>query len=162
MSVLRGFRVPLVTGRVKIRAYTDASIRQSKGGIGVHGIANGFSARVAERRDINRIELAAIFCGLYLADTESDLYMFSDSQTALHSITSFKRTKYDKLARFVIEFAEERVGSVFVAKVKAHSGNEGNDAADRLAKLGTISQNEFIMPDEFSSLDEWRSYVSLR
>jgi ribonuclease HI len=39
--------------------------------------------------------------------------------------------------------------------VKAHSGDPGNDEADRLAKQGTMSDKLIILPDEFASVDEW-------
>ena len=89
-----------------------------------------------------------------------DLVICSDSQTALHALTSYKRTKYDKLATCVLEYVSERKGSILVAKVKAHSGIPGNEAADSLAKLGTSSFTEFVLLDEFSNLDDWRSFAS--
>jgi ribonuclease HI len=66
-----------------------------------------------------------------------------------------KRTKYDKLAKFVLQLSKERNGHVYVSKVKAHSGDSGNDEADRLAKQGTMSDKILILPDEFMSVDEW-------
>jgi ribonuclease HI len=126
--------------------------------MGIFAPNHAFSARVNERRDINRIELGAIFAGIEMTDPELDVILFSDSQNALNSITSFRRTKYDKLAQFVMDIVAERRGNVFVSKVKAHSGNAGNDAADSLARIGTRSDTEFVLPDEFTSLEEWRSY----
>jgi len=157
--VLRGFCVPIIKKETLVHAYTDASIRRSSGGIGFFSPTYDFSAKVEEKKDINRLELGAIFAGISLTEPDIDMILHSDSQTALNSLTSYKKTKYDKLAEFVLQLVSERSGNIFVTKVKAHSGNRGNDMADRLAGIGTNSSIEFVLPDEFSSLDEWRNYM---
>jgi hypothetical protein len=39
--------------------------------------------------------LGAIFAGMTILEFDADVLFLSDSQNALNSITSFKRTKYD-------------------------------------------------------------------
>jgi len=91
-----------------------------------------------------------------MTDTSSDMIIYSDSQTSISNIVStMKRSKYDKLAQYVLKLAYEREGNIYVSKVKAHSGNEGNERADRLAKEGTSCDFMFVLPDEFESIDSW-------
>ncbi|ABU44036.1 RNase H [Paramecium bursaria Chlorella virus NY2B] len=166
---LRGFssRVRL-ENNVKI-VYTDASIRQKKGGIGFCSRTSSdgyehwdtFRASVNEIKDINRNELGAIFASIYISDIHSDIIIYSDSLTSIDNIVRrSKRNKYDKLSSFTLQLANERKGNVYISKVKAHSGNIGNTYADKLAKDGSNSAYEFIMPDEFSSIDEWMKYMN--
>jgi ribonuclease HI len=143
--------------------HTDASIRSSKGGIGFcsrrDDSLNTFRARVHEHKDINRLELGAIFASIAMTDTSSDMIIYSDSQTSISNIVStMKRSKYDKLAKYVLQLAYEKEGNIYVSKVKAHSGNEGNERADALAKEGTSCDFMFVLPDEFESIDSWARY----
>jgi ribonuclease HI len=161
IHTLRGFPQKVVLRESRVISYSDASIRANRGGIGfVSRNANDqvytFNARAHETKDINRLELSAIFTSIAMADPDLDTLVFTDSQTSISNIvTKMKRTKYDKLAKFVLQLSKERNGHVYVSKVKAHSGDPGNDEADRLAKQGTMSDKILVLPDEFMSVDEW-------
>lgn len=164
IHTLLGFPQKIIIRENRIISYTDASIRANRGGIGfisrnANEEARIFSARAHETKDINRLELGAIFTSIAMADPELDTLVFTDSQTSISNIvTKMKRTKYDKLAKFVLQLTKDRNGHVYVTKVKAHSGDPGNDEADRLAKQGTMSNKIIVLPDEFSSVDEWFKY----
>lgn len=167
MSILtlRGFPTNIQLRHDRIISYSDASIRGGRGGVGfisspANNVGYSFNARVHEIRDINRLELSAIFTSIAMCDPSLDTLIFTDSQTSITNIvaTGGKRTKYDKLAKFVLQLTEERLGNVYVSKVKAHSGDKGNDAADRLAKTGTTSDTILICPDEFESVKAWYKY----
>ena len=161
IHTLHGFSPKIILRESRIISYSDASIRANRGGIGfvsrkANDDAYAFSARAHETKDINRLELSAIFMSIAAADPDLDTLIFTDSQTSISNIvTKMKRTKYDKLAKFVLQLTKERNGHVYVSKVKAHSGDPGNDEADRLAKQGTMSNKIIVLPDEFSSIDEW-------
>jgi ribonuclease HI len=166
---LRGFPNRVTIGRNVKVIHTDASIRQKKGGIGICSRTSStnfecwdtFRASVNESRDINRNELGAIFASISLSDIYSDIIIYSDSLTSINNIVQrTKKNKYDKLAAFTLQLVKERNGNVYISKVKAHSGNIGNTYADKLAKDGSASNYEFIMPDEFSSIDEWVKYIN--
>lgn len=168
MSILtlRGFPTNIQLHHDRIISYSDASIRGGRGGVGfvssrATNISYSFNARVVhETRDINRLELSAIFTSIAMCNPSLDTLIFTDSQTSITNIVAKggKRTKYDKLAKFVLQLAEERFGNVYVSKVKAHSGDAGNDAADRLAKTGTMSDTILVCPDEFESVEAWFKY----
>ncbi|ABT14946.1 hypothetical protein NY2A_B547R [Paramecium bursaria Chlorella virus NY2A] len=170
LQSLRGFPSRVRIGNNATVVYTDASIRQKKGGIGIcsrSSITNfdywdTFRASVNETKDINRSELGAIFMGIYISDVHSDVVIYSDSLTSIDNmVRRTKKTKYDKLASITLQLARERKGEVYISKVKAHSGNIGNTHADKLAKDGTDSDYEFVMPDEFSNIDEWMKYTNM-
>ena len=161
IHTLQGFSTKIILRENRVISYSDASIRANRGGIGfvsrnANDDAYTFHARAHETKDINRLELSAIFTSIAMVDPDLDTLVFTDSQTSISNIvTKMKRTKYDKLAKFVLQLSKERNGHVYVSKVKAHSGDPGNDEADRLAKQGTMSDRLVVLPDEFSNIDEW-------
>ena len=167
IQTLRGFPSRVNIGHNVKVIHTDASIRQKMGGIGICSRSSNtnfecwdtFRASVNEIRDINRNELGAIFASISMSDVLSDIVIYSDSLTSINNIVhNAKKNKYDKLAAFTLQLVSERKGNVYISKVKAHSGNIGNVYADKLAKDGSSSKYEFILPDEFSSIDEWVKY----
>lgn len=164
IHTLHGFAKQILIRESRIITYTDASIRMNKGGIGfistnTNNEKYSFHARAHEIKDINRLELGAIFAGIAMCDPGVDKLIFTDSQTSITNlVTAGKKTKYDKLSKFVLQLAQERFGNIYISKVKAHSGDPGNDEADKLAKMGTMSDVLYVLPDEFETLDSWFEY----
>jgi ribonuclease HI len=155
-------------GRIAKRtiiAFTDASIRTSGMGIGVATRCSddGYASKTTLRakhvaRDINELEMGAIFLALEATDQAADIVVYTDSQTAIHQMTGVTSTKkYERLTQLILRAGRSRKGATSVCKVKAHSGNEGNDLADALAAEGTRSAYAFELPRDGDDLDIWRA-----
>ena len=161
IHTLHGFAKQILIRESRVITYTDASIHLKKGGVGfVSTNADkekySFHARAHEIKDINRLELGAIFAGIAMCDPSVDKLIFTDSQTSITNlVTAGKKTKYDKLSKFVLQLAKERFGNIYITKVKAHSGDPGNNEADYLARMGTTSDVLYVLPDEFETIDSW-------
>ncbi|KAG8977249.1 hypothetical protein FRC05_002249 [Tulasnella sp. 425] len=110
----------------------------------------------------NRAELAAIVWALERAPKNEDLLVNTDSQYAVTGFTLMHQTWEDRgwlrvenadLWKRGLYLVRSRTSLTTIAKVKAHSGIEGNERADELAKAGAESTN-----DDFPSLEvpvEW-------
>ena len=115
-----------------------------------------FFAYARHSNDINRLELAAIFAAIVIEDPWTPLTVHSDSQTALDQVHGAKNRKYARLARMTLDLIAARPGDTTFRKVKAHSGNEGNEYADSLASASHARfGGEFVLPDDYSMIDEW-------
>ena len=115
-----------------------------------------FFAHARHSNDINRLELAAIFAAIIIEDPWTPLTVHSDSQTALDQIHGAKNRKYARLARMTLDLIAARPGDTTFRKVKAHSGNEGNEYADALASASHARfGGEFVLPDEYTTIHEW-------
>jgi ribonuclease HI len=145
--------------------YTDGSASTDKHGIlrlgsGVYSSRDGQCLRIEPggqgiTADINRAELVAIQQALAHTDTQEDLTIYSDSLCSLQLINLHifhpDRTRENKhrdllqdIAIHIIQRHNAAATTRFL-KVRSHSGIEGNDAADILAKEAA-NGNDVIGP----------------
>lgn len=142
--------------------YTDASIIKKRAGMGIysefHNIERSYALAGLER-DINRAELGAIFMALNMIGGIGDVCVYSDSITSLKLIDGrLKLDKYRILQDCVHQMITNWNGQIEFCKVKAHSGNKGNDIADHLARCGAEKQGsvkKLLLPDDIVSLKNY-------
>ncbi len=134
--------------------YTDASIRNSKIGLGIWTKTHSMRMNIVGLKDVNRAEIAAIFCVLlylYRQGKNHDIIIYTDSIVALECIQgSVYCEKFMVLIRCIHHMLDNWNGSVKFQKVKGHSGNKGNDFADLLARESTELKGDKynqILPD---------------
>ncbi len=144
--------------------HTDASIRPAGCGVGLVARTSDdhfasktvLAAKTSREHDINELELSAVFLALETTDPAAYIVVYTDSQTAIDSITRRRIKKYDALAGLVRESAGSRTGATYVCKVKAHANNEGNELAHDLAAEGTVREYIFELPGA-RDLESWRA-----
>ena len=134
--------------------YTDASVMHRIAGIGIwseyYKLNN--SGSLKGLIDINRAELGAIFIALLKLNYQGNVYILSDSITALQLINgSIDIYKFSLIAKCIQYMRDNWNGSIKFKKVKGHSGNIGNENADRLAHDGVINhykRKQLYLPDD--------------
>lgn len=105
-------------------------------------------------KEINSAELSAIYLGL-LCTPSRDVEVLTDSMTALDLLNGRLYKKQYQLLVDCINFVSDTMyDNVTYTKVKSHSGNHGNEMADKLAKIGTIGKYSFVFPDPGASIKE--------
>lgn len=134
--------------------YTDASIKNKQMGIGIWSSDENIaiSRRIDGYTDINRAELVAIFCSLlYTRKTiPSNKIILTDSITSIKSIKGdVYCDKFSNITEYIQIILSNWDGYVRFQKVKGHSGDIGNNEADKLAGNSILVPNTkmFIIPD---------------
>lgn len=144
-----------------ITIYTDGSCinngtRLATAGFGVYfGLNNPMNTygRVHGKQTNQRGELLAVLEALQAVGACKSVMLFTDSQYVIRSIVywavshSTKGWRCDNadLLRLLVPVIKRRLAPLTLRWVKGHSGNTNNDAADKLAKLGT----QLELPDSY-------------
>ena len=133
--------------------YTDASVMKHRSGVGVYYEEKGVetSLGIKGKIDVNRAELAAMFVALACLDNRDDVMLYTDSVTSLKLLDgTLKNKKYTVLVDCIQYMVNKWDGEVSFELVKGHSGNRGNDKAERLARYGAGNENHpcIDLPDD--------------
>lgn len=157
-----------------VEIYTDASIRYNHIGIGIWSeplkmksrkICQpkiNMSRRLKGLLDVNRAELAAIFCALLYVYKNPRVYknaiICTDSSIALECIKGTVYCEKFSVLVYCIHYLlfKNKKSQIRFKKVKGHSGLKGNDHADSLARIATEKDNStkyMTLPDNhFTSI----------
>lgn len=134
--------------------YTDASIMNKMAGIGIwsnhYEFSNSWSLK--GMLDINRAELGAILVALIKLNYEGNVHILSDSLTSLKLINgSLQLDKFSLITHCIHYIKDNWKGILKFKKVKGHSGNIGNENADKLAHDGVMNHHTnkcIYLPDD--------------
>ena len=131
--------------------YSDGSKIGGKVGAGLYCATSGreWTMKVAGPQTVNRAELTAILHAVCVARVDLPLVLYTDSKVSLDKISAWVMRPGaqvgDKHADIVEEIctriAQHRPWAVTkLLKVPAHTGVEGNERADKLAKKAALDE----------------------
>jgi ribonuclease HI len=136
--------------------YKDGSRTKEGTGAGIHGVRPEIDIKVSlgRRATVFQAEVYAIICCLLENIKRSfcnkRIFIFSDSQAALKALNSclIKSKIAWNCFQLLLELAEQN--KVKLIWVPGHSGVEGNEEADQLAKLG--ADEPLLGPEPFCGI----------
>ena len=145
--------------KLPIIMYTDGACSRNgttnaKAGIGVY-FKNGEYNNISEPLDLRpatnqRAELRAIYVGLYEVAKDVDVILYTDSMYSINCITKWhigwakngwknakkQPVENQDLIKPLLNLVKKRTGNTKYIHVRGHSGDEGNNKADELARAG--------------------------
>ncbi|KAF5341050.1 hypothetical protein D9611_006157 [Ephemerocybe angulata] len=149
-NALRRLYGPVFKETSPIHIYVDGSgidngTSRARAGSGVFfgpGSKKNLAVRVPDEQTNGRAEVYAILRALQATHRHQTLVIYSDSEYVIGMVTTWAARKAaigwqvtnGDILRDIAGLLEERPAAVTFKKVKAHSGNAHNDAADALAK----------------------------
>ena len=128
-----------------------------------------FSSSIENWLSSTRAELGAIWTALLAIPIETQVYIFIDSKVAIEAIKKYNnisklrnyfKSKNRSLLSQIRSCCKAKSLDLRLHKVKDHSGNIGNDLADKLAKRGLSSVSSLNILEfgieEIDFIPEWK------
>jgi exonuclease III len=157
-------------GREIVEFYTDGAMTRKEGGANSNSMGIGwvvkeenriehninFSCRLENWPSSTRAELGAIWSALLTAPVNAQVHIRTDSKAAIEAIEKHQmicklrnwfKTKNRSIIRQILDCCKAKNLSLFLHKVKGHSGIIENDLADEFAKKGLSRINVLNIPE---------------
>jgi len=162
----------------QVDLYVDASVRNGRAGIGIYArpshVCISKTVAGSDQADAHLTELLAISqaanwpwspaCVALDGDGRpapaSSIRVFSDSQSALQSIRSWRASACQEVVAEIIK--KLWMSKVTLHWIPGHAGVEGNEQADRLAKAATGDEDESEPPPRRDGVPWYLTRLALK
>ena len=149
------------TYRNHTKIYVDASVKKHLAGGGLwENDATKFSFRYNNYVSIKNAELATILLGLVHVENQQNSVIITDSLSSCNRIKNpnprDERIDMVQKAVGIINEIKRKNKNIDILWIPSHCGVEGNDKADKLAKIGRTANNRIKLN---LSISEWKNVV---